>query len=194
MNGLIFRGVFLYQLVAVLADFKIESQFKNQLLNDYDPSARPIRNSKQPIDVSIQLLLRQIVDLDEKNQILVSAMLIRLVWTDEQLVWSNTANSSKLPKRIILPYQRVWTPDLYIYNNVASSKSNQGFLNVNGSQVLIHENGVVHWNLPITVQSSCLVDVLYFPFDHQVCEIQIASWTYDEAQLKLHVEVSLQTN
>ncbi|VDP84082.1 unnamed protein product [Echinostoma caproni] len=48
-------------------------------------------------------------------------------------------------------------------------------------------HGEVTWNLPVTVQSLCNVDVLYFPFDHQICDIRMGSWIYDKSQFELRL-------
>ena len=45
--------------------------------------------------------------------------------------------------------------------------------------------GSVSWSVPVVLASSCSVDILYFPFDHQFCTIKLGSWIYDVRQLDL---------
>jgi nicotinic acetylcholine receptor len=40
-------------------------------------------------------------------------------------------------------------------------------------------NGVVKWRPPASLKSSCTMDVRYFPFDEQRCEMKFGSWTYN---------------
>lgn len=84
-----------------------------------------------------------------------------------------------------LPPQ-VWVPDVYVYNN--AEDGDKGFIYVNESRVLIHHDGHIVWTVPVTIHSSCSVDVLYFPFDHQFCDLVFGSWTYDKQQLTLHMQ------
>ena len=38
--------------------------------------------------------------------------------------------------------------------------------------VIIQNNGVVRWNFPVILKSSCVLDVKYFPWDQQVSDTQ----------------------
>ena len=58
----------------------------------------------------------------------------------------------------------------------------------NGSffaKVLVYPSGYVLW-VPCSIfQSSCSIDVLYFPFDEQTCEMIFGSWTYNSKEVNL---------
>ena len=58
------------------------------------------------------------------------------------------------------------------------------------SNVLIDHSGGVMW-VPCSIyKSSCTIDVNYFPFDEQRCNMSYGSWTYnsDEVRLKPYVD------
>ena len=57
---------------------------------------------------------------------------------------------------------------------------------------MIRSNGDVLW-IPMAIfKSTCPIDILYFPFDQQTCELKFGSWTYDGFKLGLdfyeHIE------
>ena len=42
----------------------------------------------------------------------------------------------------------------------------------------ISSTGVVSYNFPTVLKSACIVNVRYFPFDTQRCELQFGSWSH----------------
>ena len=50
---------------------------------------------------------------------------------------------------------------------------------------MVESNGAVSWLSHGIYKSSCKVNVEYFPFDVQVCEMKWASWTYDANGVRL---------
>lgn len=51
------------------------------------------------------------------------------------------------------------------------------------ANAMIDHTGNVFWPVPTKLQSSCKVDVTYFPFDYQTCKLKFGSWTYDGYQV-----------
>jgi nicotinic acetylcholine receptor, invertebrate len=49
--------------------------------------------------------------------------------------------------------------------------------------VVIHSEGDVLWIPPAIYKSSCTIDVKYFPFDEQSCEMKFGSWTFNGDQV-----------
>ncbi|PRD36556.1 UNVERIFIED_CONTAM: nAChRbeta1 [Trichonephila clavipes] len=75
------------------------------------------------------------------------------------------------------------------FNKVLSCCSADGNYEVRyKSNVLIYPNGGVMWVPPAIYQSSCRIDVTYFPFDQQKCVMKFGSWTFngDQVSLKLY--------
>jgi len=77
------------------------------------------------------------------------------------------------------------TPDIVLFNNAdgnyeASYKPNillYGDMGENETNIM--------WIPPAIYKSSCTIDVRYFPFDEQWCDMRFGSWTFDAQQVKL---------
>ena len=50
--------------------------------------------------------------------------------------------------------------------------------------VQITNDGYMWWFYPVTLKSSCLLNVKYFPFDQQACPLEFGSWTYDGSMVR----------
>lgn len=50
----------------------------------------------------------------------------------------------------------------------------------------VFSSGLIHWPSPISVSTSCPLDMSYFPWDVQLCSWQLGSWIYPIDQLDVH--------
>ncbi|KAH9376505.1 hypothetical protein HPB48_006590 [Haemaphysalis longicornis] len=118
---------------------------------------------------------------NEKNQIMTSNVWLQLVWTDYQLKWDEADYGGIAVLR--LPPDKVWKPDIVLFNNADGNYEVRY-----KSNVLIYPSGQVMWVPPAIYQSSCTIDVTYFPFDQQKCVMKFGSWTFngDQVSLKLY--------
>jgi len=51
------------------------------------------------------------------------------------------------------------------------------------TNAIIESNGVVLWLFPALIKTYCTLNVRYFPFDTQKCEIVFISWTHSMDQV-----------
>ncbi|XP_077292364.1 neuronal acetylcholine receptor subunit alpha-7-like [Arctopsyche grandis] len=148
-------------------------------METYDAGVRPVEDYSRPLPVTFGVSLHHIIDVDEKNQILTTNCWITQTWTDHHLQW-NTSEFAGISV-IRMPYQRVWRPDIILYNN-ADPQYPSSVINTN---VIISHTGDVVWLSHGIFRSSCDINVEFFPFDIQMCTLKWASWTYDGYQLEL---------
>lgn len=45
--------------------------------------------------------------------------------------------------------------------------------------IKLHFSGNLTWLAPMQFKSECKINVKFFPFDHQVCDLEFGSWTYN---------------
>ncbi|UJR21248.1 hypothetical protein I4U23_024343 [Adineta vaga] len=143
---------------------------------DYNPLIRPTQYSNETLIVSFGLLLVQLIHVFEKEQVMKTNTWLHMKWYDRQLRW-NPERYGGIDK-INIPQSYVWTPDVVLLNNADGNYE----VTFKCKVVLMH-TGEVHWVPPAIYKSSCRIDVKYFPFDIQKCEMRFASWTYNAREV-----------
>ncbi len=94
-----------------------EYRLTKYLMSNYEPSVRPASVATEALMVEYDVSLHQIIDVDEKNQILTTNCWITAKWIDSHLTW-NASDFGDI-STIRLPYDRVWLPDIILYNKSA---------------------------------------------------------------------------
>ncbi|XP_035035884.2 neuronal acetylcholine receptor subunit alpha-9-I [Hippoglossus stenolepis] len=150
----------------------------NDLMEDYTNALRPVEDTDEALNVSLQITLSQIKDMDEKNQVLTTYLWIRKVWYDAYLKWEKEDYDDL--EMINIPSDLVWKPDIVLYNKADEDASDPSSTNVK-----LRYNGEIIWDSPAITKSTCVVDVSYFPFDRQQCNLTFGSWTYNGNQVDI---------
>ncbi|KAF3687650.1 Neuronal acetylcholine receptor subunit alpha-9-I [Channa argus] len=150
----------------------------NDLMEDYSKSLRPVEDTDKALNVSLQVTLSQIKDMDERNQVLTTYLWIRQVWYDAYLKWDKEDYDDL--EMINIPSDLVWKPDIVLYNKADEESSGASSTNVK-----LRYNGEIVWDSPAITKSTCVVDVSYFPFDWQRCNLTFGSWTYNGNQVDI---------
>uniref|UniRef100_A0A0N7ZBQ0 Neurotransmitter-gated ion-channel ligand-binding domain-containing protein n=1 Tax=Scylla olivacea TaxID=85551 RepID=A0A0N7ZBQ0_SCYOL len=146
-------------------------------MSNYDKSVRPSLKATMALNITFGLALTQIIDVDERNQILTTNCWLNQMWLDYSLQW-NASDFGNI-QVIRLPAEKLWKPDIILYNN-ADSQYNNAILSTN---IIVTSDGNVTWLSSAIFRSSCSINVEYFPFDEQKCVMKFASWTYDGFQV-----------
>ncbi|XP_040002548.1 neuronal acetylcholine receptor subunit alpha-9-I [Xiphias gladius] len=150
----------------------------NDLMEDYSNALRPVEDTDSALNVSLQITLSQIKDMDERNQVLTTYLWIRQVWHDAYLKWEKEDYDDL--EMINIPSDLVWKPDIVLYNKADEESSGPSSTNVK-----LRYNGEIIWDSPAITKSTCVVDVSYFPFDWQQCNLTFGSWTYNGNQVDI---------
>ncbi|XP_034948494.1 acetylcholine receptor subunit beta-like 1 [Chelonus insularis] len=155
-----------------------EERLVETLFKGYNKLIRPSRNITEKVHVKFGLGFIQLINVNEREQIMKSNVWLRFEWFDYQLQWDETDYGDI--KVLRLPPDKVWKPDIVLFNNADGNYEVRY-----KSNVLIHPNGEVLWVPPAIYQSSCTIDVTYFPFDEQTCVMKFSSWTFNGDQVSL---------
>uniref|UniRef100_A0A8C0MCX4 Cholinergic receptor nicotinic alpha 7 subunit n=1 Tax=Canis lupus familiaris TaxID=9615 RepID=A0A8C0MCX4_CANLF len=172
-------------LAASLLHVSLQGEFQRklykELVKNYNPLERPVANDSQPLTVYFSLSLLQIMDVDEKNQVLTTNIWLQMSWTDHYLQW----NMSEYPgvKTVRFPDGLIWKPDILLYNS-ADERFDATF----HTNVLVNSSGHCQYLPPGIFKSSCYIDVRWFPFDVQQCKLKFGSWSYGGWSLDLQMQ------
>ncbi|XP_053997122.1 neuronal acetylcholine receptor subunit alpha-7-like isoform X1 [Hylaeus anthracinus] len=158
-----------------------EKRLLNDLLDTYNVLERPVGNESDPLVLSFGLTLMQIIDVDEKNQLLITNLWLKLEWNDVNMRWNVSEYGGVRDLRI--PPHRLWKPDVLMYNS-----ADEGFDGTYPTNVVVKDNGTCLYVPPGIFKSTCKIDITWFPFDDQRCEMKFGSWTYDGFQLDLQLQ------
>nr|ACP31291.1 nicotinic acetylcholine receptor a6 subunit isoform XV [Tribolium castaneum] len=155
-----------------------EKRLLNNLLGPYNVLERPVANESEPLEVKFGLTLQQIIDVDEKNQLLITNIWLSLEWNDYNLKWNESEYGGVKDLRITP--NKLWRPDVLMYNS-----ADEGFDGTFQTNVVVKHNGSCLYVPPGIFKSTCKIDITWFPFDDQHCDMKFGSWTYDGNQLDL---------
>ncbi|CAI2323818.1 unnamed protein product [Caenorhabditis sp. 36 PRJEB53466] len=153
------------------------------LKENYDSFERPVENSSAPLDVSVRFLLNQILDVDEKNQVMSILAYMDYHWNDYKLKWDPSMFGGIRDVRFSGDddaHFKLWRPDVLLFNSVSES-----FDSTYSSRFIVSFNGDVQQNPPGIFRFICQIDVTYYPFDRQTCFLKLGSWTYNGKYINL---------
>ncbi len=78
-----------------------EARLLTKLLEDYQIYERPVLHESKPVELVFGISLQQIIDLDERNQLLKSLLWLDYNWVDEYLRWNKVYIKSRVSEALI---------------------------------------------------------------------------------------------
>ncbi|KRZ62670.1 Acetylcholine receptor subunit alpha-type unc-63, partial [Trichinella nativa] len=148
------------------------------ILTGYNKLLRPVQNTSDAVTVKVKLRLSQLLDVHEKNQIITTNIWIKQVWTDSNINWD--PNDYGGVDVLYVPADQLWTPNVVLYNNADGNYQVSAV-----TKAAVYYNGTVVWEPPAIYKSMCPIDIEWFPFDEQLCDLKFGSWTYDGFEVDL---------
>ncbi|CAI9731357.1 acetylcholine receptor subunit alpha-like 1 isoform X2 [Octopus vulgaris] len=178
--GKIFGYILVYSFMLVCLANHDAKRLYDDLLRKrgYNKLIRPVGNNTDKLTVKLGIRLSQMIDVDEKNQIMTTNVWLRQEWQDLKLRWNPKEYGGV--NRLYVPSVELWLPDIVLYNN-ADGNYEVTLM----TKATLHPDGRVVWEPPAIYKSSCTIDVEFFPFDIQLCTMKFGSWTYDGNQVDL---------
>ncbi|XP_063600614.1 neuronal acetylcholine receptor subunit alpha-9-II-like [Penaeus indicus] len=154
-------------------------QLFTDLFSTYNKHVRPVLHHDEITKVFFEIALFNILSVHTREQKLVTNTEMIMKWEDHYLAWNpKDYNNTHM---IHVPYTDIWYPDVILYNTADSNYRN-GIINTNA---IISYTGEVELVSHVMFQSTCEVDIEWYPFDQQDCKLHFASWTYDMTKIQL---------
>ncbi|CAH1774052.1 unnamed protein product [Owenia fusiformis] len=146
------------------ADLLDKRPYKKVVIPRYDAS--------QPVTIDMSFTILQIKSMDEHQQEMSFHGWLDVIWRDPRLTW-NPVDYENVDQ-IIVPASNVWTPDLTLENSAHDSKLSDWLSNF---YIRVRNDGKLIWQPGGEFAIQCDIDIAYFPFDEQLCEIIIMAWS-----------------
>jgi len=143
-------------------------RLRSYVTDTVEKNVRPVSNQSEHILVKVTPYILGYNGLDAKEQTLQSTFSLRLEWTQEILSW-NASDFGGLDY-VVLSAGQIWTPSIIVSNSVKVSGDSISF-----SDILVHSNGITQTYASQSIESSCPVDIQWFPFDSQTCDIEFSN-------------------
>ncbi|XP_061153187.1 5-hydroxytryptamine receptor 3A-like [Syngnathus typhle] len=131
---------------------------------------RPAVNLSNPTVTNISFTLYAVLGVNEKTQILTTFLWLRLFWHHGFLVWD--PDKCDGVSRISLPVNRLWSPDIIIYEFVDADVSQSC------PYVYVNHTGHIRWDRMLRLVSACNLKIFSFPFDVQNCTFTFGSYMH----------------
>ncbi|XP_028409509.1 acetylcholine receptor subunit alpha-like [Dendronephthya gigantea] len=136
----------------------------------------PAVDNNKPVNVEIGLKIRQIANVDEKNQVIRLILWVTLQWRNPYLMWDPAEYGGI--ESVHADHDHFWVPDLAVFNEAGFEGEIVILHKRLQTKLVITKDGNFTWKAPVTLNSHCTIDVADFPFDEQKCYVAIGSWTY----------------
>lgn len=150
----------------------VEAALRQHLFGDsYNPYILPRDHTADPVNISMQFTLNFVLEVDTIRQVFHFNGWFDANWTDPALAW----DTDTFPiTKIFVPPDAIWKPDLFVENSIKSHT----LIEEQKINLILHSDGSVQWFPGGNFATNCPLDIRQFPFDEQVCPVQMQTWVY----------------
>ena len=160
-----------------------EDRLFQSLFENRSADARPVFNTSHQVILKFGIELKQLVEVDERSQFITTKVWMRQLWKNELLKWDPKEWGDV--NQLNTEAENIWKPDIVLYNNADDTFS--GGKEKHKTLITMYPDGLNVWLSPATFKSTCRINVKYFPFDSQTCELKFGSWVFDASKLELMI-------
>nr|KAG5697077.1 hypothetical protein BaRGS_001993 [Batillaria attramentaria] len=147
----------------------------------YDSSIRPfIGKSNTPVVVEIDVVLNSVGPVNEIDMTWTSSFYMRQEWTDPRLIVDDYNGTVTLGHDQV---SSLWLPDVFFSD---SKEGRAHVLTVPNKMLRVTaKTGRILYSQRLTIITNCAMDLEKFPFDRQICNITMESYSHTTDDLVL---------
>ncbi|CAG5132661.1 unnamed protein product, partial [Candidula unifasciata] len=106
-----------------------------------------------------------VLTVDEVEQSVFSVGYIEMFWSDPDLIWDQAEYGGV--DTISVRYDEIWHPSIRIANT-----ADPDYMMIDKAQLVsLSSTGSLRYVTPVYLKTTCNMDLTYYPFDTQVCDI-----------------------
>ena len=136
----------------------------------YDHRIPPYDDDDE-VYLSIKFEMKSILEIDEVQGALATVGSLIVNWRDHRLAWDPMIHRLI---NIYVPQEKVWKPYLVLENGIRTAEelgSSRGLIEVS-------HDGYVFWRPFAVFTSQCQIEMTYYPYDKQTCDITFKLRSY----------------
>ncbi|GFN81788.1 neuronal acetylcholine receptor subunit alpha-6 [Plakobranchus ocellatus] len=159
-------------IIGVYGDFNRTKELYSNLFSHRNNQIHPSLNTSVPTEVYVQLHFISLREIVEREQYFVINACVQFTWKDEIRSWDPSQYDGV---HMVYPeLTDMWRPRVIVTNSIGK----RDLFEEDTAPFSLSWDGSARW-LPGTVFSlSCTMDMTYFPFDQQTCELTFLSQEY----------------
>ncbi|CAJ0599195.1 unnamed protein product [Cylicocyclus nassatus] len=165
--------------LATVAKFSTSNLAHHLLNNGYNPNDRPVLHESDTINLTIDINKFTLLRMDQAEETAIFSAEFLLTWKDAFLNWNPSEFNGQ--KRIKVKEQQVWRPDVTVSTSIAK----ETLLDANQRYVEVFWDGTVRQSIYSVYTNLCNMKVVNFPYDSQICIIDIGPWTIFVVKVQL---------
>lgn len=157
-------------------------QLYETLMTGYKKSIRPAVEQTKPVSVQFEFDILSIREVDEIVGKLSIIGVVYLRWEDPRLSWNPFLHNGTY--MINIPQDEVWKPDLIVGYPIDAVKA-VGY-DHHWVYVRYFYNGTAKYAPGDVLNAACQIDVAFYPFDTQSCQIYFLPWAILSSEIEFH--------
>ncbi|XP_023344214.1 glutamate-gated chloride channel [Eurytemora carolleeae] len=153
--------------------------------DDYNLHEIPRTKDRQPLLVSASINVRNILEVDERNQLVSLETTLRLFWKDPRIKpkreylqsFDSRGNYTNLHPSLA---DRIWMPDIFLDH--AKTLRTPTFF-TKPSSLRVYNDNTIRYSARINFDVACNMNFRNYPADDQSCELKFESFGLQSNQI-----------